>query len=98
MENSVLTVKKPANPWGTSLKTAPCSLMSVMDEELAKEIGKNESFSTSAIETALDKPFDTSVEGTLEDRLYIPGLQQDLFVKESFNVALGVKYMIKLTP
>ena len=36
---------KPTNPWGSSKVNAP-SLLSVMDEELAREIDQNEGFSS----------------------------------------------------
>ena len=68
MENPVLTVVKPScNPWGTSSKTAPCSLISVMDEELAKELENQEGIpvSVSATKEGLERPFDTSLEGML---------------------------------
>ena len=49
MESSVLAAVSPVeaqkNPWGLSKMNVP-SLMSVMDEELAKEIDKNEGFSS----------------------------------------------------
>jgi hypothetical protein len=51
MESPVLTsvspveAVKPRNPWGSSKVNVP-SLLSVMDEELAREIDKSEGFSS----------------------------------------------------
>lgn len=64
MESPVLTavspVDAPKNPWGLSKVNVP-SLISVMDEELAKEINRNEGF----IDKAWDEVVETKVEGML---------------------------------
>lgn len=73
MESSVLTVVSPVeaakNPWGLS-KAVPCSLMSVMDEQLAKEIeegfpgGGGTAFGESPVEVSIEAVDD---DGVVED-------------------------------
>lgn len=64
MERSILTVVSPAetprNPWGLP-KLVPCSLASVMDEEMAKEQQDKENFCSK--ETALERPLQSTVDG-----------------------------------
>lgn len=64
----VSPAETPRNPWGLS-KTDTCSLASVMDEELAKELQDKDGFLGGNGITTLERPVDSIVEGIYIDEV-----------------------------